>query len=273
MRARQPGHGKRSASASPVVANDPAAVADLGEQDRRRPRGRRSRRPARRGRGRRADETRAPRVRPECRRGAARGFEGVDEGRARRRGRADRRATARSARARNRRRSRSSTALPRPYVVKTDGLAAGKGVLVTDSLAEARDAVRAYLSGAAFGDAGRTCVIEEALSGPELSLFALCDGTRRGSDRRRAGPQARVRRRHGPEHGRHGRVLAGARSSRRLGRRRDDGTRRSADARASSRARGAPFRGALYCGLMLTPTTAPRCSSTTCASATPSARC
>jgi phosphoribosylamine---glycine ligase len=60
--------------------------------------------------------------------------------------------------------------------VKTDGLAAGKGVLVTDSLAEARDAVRAYLSGDAFGDAGRTCVIEEALGGPEVSLFVLCDG-------------------------------------------------------------------------------------------------
>jgi phosphoribosylamine--glycine ligase len=63
-----------------------------------------------------------------------------------------------------------------PYVVKTDGLAAGKGVVVTESLAEARDAVRAYLSGDAFGDAGRTCVIEEGLHGPEVSLFVLCDG-------------------------------------------------------------------------------------------------
>jgi phosphoribosylamine--glycine ligase len=63
-----------------------------------------------------------------------------------------------------------------PYVVKTDGLAAGKGVVVTESPAEARDAVRAYLSGEAFGDAGRTCVIEEGLRGPEVSLFVLCDG-------------------------------------------------------------------------------------------------
>ena len=54
------------------------------------------------------------------------------------------------------------------YVVKTDGLAAGKGVVVTESLAEARDAVRAYLSGAAFGAAGTTCVIEAAMRGPEL---------------------------------------------------------------------------------------------------------
>src|SRR5436189_221628 len=56
--------------------------------------------------------------------------------------------------------------LPGGYVVKTDGLAAGKGVLVTDSLADARDAVDAYLSGRAFGAAGATCVIEEAIRGP-----------------------------------------------------------------------------------------------------------
>jgi phosphoribosylamine--glycine ligase len=68
--------------------------------------------------------------------------------------------------------------LPGLYVVKTDGLAAGKGVVVTESLAEARDAVRAYLSGEAFGDAGRTLVIEEGLTGPELSLLAVCDGAR-----------------------------------------------------------------------------------------------
>jgi phosphoribosylamine--glycine ligase len=63
-----------------------------------------------------------------------------------------------------------------PYVVKTDGLAAGKGVVVTESLAEARAAVRDYLSGDAFGDAGRTLVIEEGLSGPELSLLVVCSG-------------------------------------------------------------------------------------------------
>lgn len=64
-----------------------------------------------------------------------------------------------------------------PFVVKTDGLAAGKGVLVTDSLVEARNAVGDYLSGASFGDAGRTLVIEEGLVGPELSVLAVCDGT------------------------------------------------------------------------------------------------
>ena len=65
-----------------------------------------------------------------------------------------------------------------PFVVKTDGLAAGKGVLVSDSLTEARNAVEDYLSGHAFGDAGRTVVVEEGLTGPELSVLAVCDGTR-----------------------------------------------------------------------------------------------
>ncbi len=67
---------------------------------------------------------------------------------------------------------------PGPWVVKADGLAAGKGVLVTGSLDEAIADVRAKLSGAAFGDAGRRVVIEEALVGTELSVMAICDGTR-----------------------------------------------------------------------------------------------
>jgi phosphoribosylamine--glycine ligase len=68
--------------------------------------------------------------------------------------------------------------LPPPWVVKTDGLAAGKGVLVTLDLAEAEADVRAKLSGEAFGDSGRTVVIEEGMAGPEVSVFAICDGTR-----------------------------------------------------------------------------------------------
>lgn len=66
--------------------------------------------------------------------------------------------------------------LPGPWVVKTDGLAAGKGVLVATEQEAAAEDVRAKLSGEAFGDAGRQVVIEEGLSGPELSLLAVCDG-------------------------------------------------------------------------------------------------
>jgi phosphoribosylamine--glycine ligase len=68
--------------------------------------------------------------------------------------------------------------LPSPWVVKTDGLAAGKGVLVTGDLDEAASDVVAKLSGASFGAAGRRVVIEEGLSGRELSLMAVCDGHR-----------------------------------------------------------------------------------------------
>jgi phosphoribosylamine--glycine ligase len=68
--------------------------------------------------------------------------------------------------------------LPAPWVVKTDGLAAGKGVLVTHDLAAAEADVRDKLSGSSFGAAGKTVVIEEGMEGPEVSLFAICDGTR-----------------------------------------------------------------------------------------------
>jgi phosphoribosylamine---glycine ligase len=65
-----------------------------------------------------------------------------------------------------------------PYVVKTDGLAGGKGVLVTDDLAVAERDVQDKLFGVVFGDAGRRVVIEEAMTGTEVSLLALCDGIR-----------------------------------------------------------------------------------------------
>jgi len=66
--------------------------------------------------------------------------------------------------------------LPGPWVVKTDGLAAGKGVLVTDDIADAVADMRAKLAGTSFGAAGRTVVIEEGLAGPEISVLAICDG-------------------------------------------------------------------------------------------------
>ena len=65
-----------------------------------------------------------------------------------------------------------------PWVVKTDGLAAGKGVLVTYDRATAEDDIRAKLRGESFGEAGQRVVIEEYLEGSELSLMAICDGRR-----------------------------------------------------------------------------------------------
>jgi phosphoribosylamine--glycine ligase len=63
-----------------------------------------------------------------------------------------------------------------PIVVKADGLAAGKGVIVATSLAEAEAAVTDMLSGNAFGDAGCRVVIEEFLSGEEASFIVMVDG-------------------------------------------------------------------------------------------------
>jgi phosphoribosylamine--glycine ligase len=68
--------------------------------------------------------------------------------------------------------------MPGPWVIKTDGLAAGKGVLVASTMEDARADVAAKLSGSSFGEAGRNVVIEEGLEGEELSLLVLCDGTR-----------------------------------------------------------------------------------------------
>ncbi|WP_320837853.1 phosphoribosylamine--glycine ligase [Zhongshania sp.] len=63
-----------------------------------------------------------------------------------------------------------------PIVVKADGLAAGKGVIVAETLAQAEDAVRDMLSGNAFGDAGCRVVIEEFLEGEEASFIVMVDG-------------------------------------------------------------------------------------------------
>lgn len=62
------------------------------------------------------------------------------------------------------------------YVIKTDGLAGGKGVLVTSNIDEARVDIRQKLSGMAFGAAGEQVVIEEGLTGPEVSLLVVCSG-------------------------------------------------------------------------------------------------
>ena len=67
--------------------------------------------------------------------------------------------------------------LQAPYVLKADGLAAGKGVLIEPDLASAKAHLREMLSGHKFGDASASVVIEEFLSGIELSVFVLTDGS------------------------------------------------------------------------------------------------
>ena len=63
-----------------------------------------------------------------------------------------------------------------PYVLKADGLAAGKGVLIPETLEEAKTSLKEMLANAKFGDASNKVVIEEHLKGMELSVFVLTDG-------------------------------------------------------------------------------------------------
>ena len=63
-----------------------------------------------------------------------------------------------------------------PYVVKADGLAAGKGVRICAERSEAEIAIEETMIAGLFGDAGNVVVLEEFLTGPEVSIFALCDG-------------------------------------------------------------------------------------------------
>lgn len=67
---------------------------------------------------------------------------------------------------------------PLPLVVKADGLAAGKGVLICNSYDEAEAAIRQIMTDRVFGDAGNQVVVEQFLTGEELSVFALIDGVR-----------------------------------------------------------------------------------------------
>jgi phosphoribosylamine--glycine ligase len=136
-------------------------------------------------------------------------------------------------------------------VVKADGLAAGKGVVVADGRDEALSAARSYLSGEAHGDAGATVVIEELLVGEEVSLLALCDGVSAqpllpARDYKRIGDGDT-----GPNTGGMGAIAPVP------GLTPDEATRLCALAHepvlAELERRGARFSGCLYAGLMLTP--------------------
>jgi len=140
--------------------------------------------------------------------------------------------------------------LAAPYVVKTDGLAAGKGVLVTESLSDAEDDVRAKLDGSAFGDAGTRVVIEEFLDGDELSILFVCNGKHAvalapARDHKRVGDGDT-----GPNTGGMGAFspVPGVDDAFVL----DINERFIAPTLAELRNRGIDYRGVLYAGLMLT---------------------
>jgi len=138
-----------------------------------------------------------------------------------------------------------------PSVIKADGLAAGKGVLICDTSVEAAAAVRACMSDRAFGAAGETIVIEELLTGPEVSVFAFSDGSHISTlaaacDYKRLEDGDR-----GPNTGGMGSFAPPDLWSEELAREIEISVMRPViEAMAN---RGAPYRGVLYAGLMLTP--------------------
>jgi len=138
-----------------------------------------------------------------------------------------------------------------PVVLKADGLAAGKGVVVAPDRAAAERAVLDAMRDRKFGTAGETVVIEECLQGPEVSFFCICDGTRAvpigtAQDHKRIFDDDR-----GPNTGGMGAFapspLADAVLEARVMREIVD------PVVAGMAAEGHPFRGFLYAGLMLTP--------------------
>jgi phosphoribosylamine---glycine ligase len=139
----------------------------------------------------------------------------------------------------------------RPLVVKADGLCAGKGVVVAADQEEAERAAREMLGGQAFGDAGRTIVVEERIDGQEASVHAICDGTRYAilpavQDHKRIGDGDR-----GPNTGGMGAYgPAGVITPELEGR---IGAVAIEPVLRGLADQGTPFSGALFVGLMITP--------------------
>lgn len=137
-----------------------------------------------------------------------------------------------------------------PLVVKADGLAAGKGVILAATTDEALAAIDTLMKDRTLGEAGATIVIEEYLEGEEVSLFALCDGAHAlffgaAQDHKRVGEGDT-----GPNTGGMGAyapplVFTAAMAE-------DAMTRIVNPAIAEMARRGTPFRGVLFAGLMLT---------------------
>ena len=138
---------------------------------------------------------------------------------------------------------------PLPIVIKADGLAAGKGVTIAETLDEARAAAREMLAERRFGDAGEEIVIEEFLAGEEASFFALVDGETAlplaaAQDHKRVGDGDT-----GPNTGGMGAyspapVVTDEVAERIM-------ARIVRPTVSAMKAEGAPFRGVLYAGLMI----------------------
>ena len=138
-----------------------------------------------------------------------------------------------------------------PIVIKADGLALGKGVLIPRSYEEAEAAVKTIMEDRAFGDSGSRVVIEEFLTGPEVSVLAFTDGTAiapmvSSMDHKRAGDGDT-----GPNTGGMGTVAPNPCYTEEVAKVCMDTI--FLPTLAAMRAEGCPFKGCLYFGLMLTP--------------------
>ena len=138
-----------------------------------------------------------------------------------------------------------------PIVIKADGLALGKGVLIPQNLEEAQAAVRTIMEDKAFGDSGNEIVIEEFLTGPEVSVLAFTDGTAirpmvSSMDHKRAGDNDT-----GLNTGGMGTVAPNPCYTEEIAKVCMDTI--FLPTLAAMRAEGCPFKGCLYFGLMLTP--------------------
>ena len=138
-----------------------------------------------------------------------------------------------------------------PIVIKADGLALGKGVLIPQNLDEACDAVKTIMEDKAFGDSGNEIVIEQFLTGPEVSVLAFTDGTAirpmvSSMDHKRAGDGDT-----GLNTGGMGTVAPNPCYTPAIAQVCMDTI--FLPTLAAMRAEGCPFKGCLYFGLMLTP--------------------
>jgi len=139
-----------------------------------------------------------------------------------------------------------------PVVIKASGLAAGKGVIICQTVAEAKDAISAMLQRNAFGDAGTTILVEEFMEGEELSVFVLTDGERvvtlpAAQDHKRLLEGDR-----GPNTGGMGAYCPVSIAETSTGLIDTVVDRVIRPTLGAMRARGTPFTGLLYAGLMLT---------------------
>ncbi len=138
-----------------------------------------------------------------------------------------------------------------PIVVKADGLALGKGVTVAQTVEEAKAAARSMMEDKKFGESGSTVVIEECMTGPEVTVLAFCDGEHlvpmlSSQDHKRAYDGNR-----GPNTGGMGAIAPSPNYTPAVAER----CRQEIflPTVAAMKAEGRPFQGVLYFGLMLTP--------------------